>query len=59
MKVSQVFESVIAELDRADGTTFTIVLEVKAESADGFSKDIEDVVSDNAQALGFSQRVFK
>lgn len=59
MKVSQVFESVIAELDRADRTTFTIVLEVKAETADGFSKDIEDVVSDNAQALGFSQKAFK
>lgn len=58
MKVSQVFESVIAELDRADGATFRIVLEIQAESSDGFSKDVEDVVSDNAQALGFSRKDF-
>jgi hypothetical protein len=58
MKVSQVFESVVAELDRAEGTTFRIVLEIQAESEEGFSKDVEDVVSDNAQALGFSHRQF-
>ncbi|WP_192357697.1 DUF499 domain-containing protein [Mesorhizobium mediterraneum] len=58
MKVSQVFESVIAELDRAEGTTFRIVLEVQAESPEGFSKDVEDVVSDNTQALGFSRKQF-
>jgi hypothetical protein len=59
MKVSQVFESVIAELDRADGVTFRIVLEVQAETSGGFSKDIEDVVSDNTQALGFSRKQFE
>lgn len=58
MKVSQVFENIVAELDRSDGTTFRIVLEVQAESSAGFSKDVEDVVSDNAKALGFSRKEF-
>jgi hypothetical protein len=59
MKVSQVFESVIAELDRAEGATFRIVLEVQAESSEGFSKDVEDDVAANAQALGFSWKQFE
>ncbi|MEI9426851.1 hypothetical protein [Mesorhizobium sp. Cs1299R1N3] len=43
MKVSQVFESVVAELNRAKGVTFRILLEIQAES-DGFPKDVEDDV---------------
>ncbi|NBC34425.1 MAG: DUF499 domain-containing protein [Alphaproteobacteria bacterium] len=58
MKVSQVFESIIAELDRDDGTSFRIVLEIQAECPGGFSKDVADVVGDNAQALGFTQKQF-
>jgi hypothetical protein len=59
MKVSQVFESIVAELDRAEGTTFHIVLEVQAESGGGFSKDVEDDVTANAQALGFMRKQFE
>ncbi len=58
VKASQVFESVIAELDRADGVKFRITLEIHAESDAGFEKDVSDVVSDNAQALGFTQKRF-
>ncbi|MFI0848418.1 DUF499 domain-containing protein [Mesorhizobium sp. IMUNJ 23232] len=58
MKVSQVFENVIAELDRAGGTTFRLVLEIQAESIEGFPKDIEDDVTANAQALGFTRKQF-
>jgi hypothetical protein len=58
MKVSQVFESVIAELDRAEGTTFRIVLEVQAEAGEGFPKDVEDDVTANADALGFTRKQF-
>jgi hypothetical protein len=59
MKVSKVFESVIAELDRAEGATFRIVLEVQAESSAGFPKDVEDDVNANADSLGFSQKRFE
>ncbi|MBN8964918.1 MAG: hypothetical protein J0H89_05950 [Rhizobiales bacterium] len=58
MKVSQVFESVIAELDRAEDTMFRIVLEVQAESSEGFPKDVEDDVTANADALGFTRKQF-
>ncbi|MDW9593795.1 DUF499 domain-containing protein [Sinorhizobium meliloti] len=58
MKVSQVFESVIAELDRAEGTTFRIVLEVQAECSEGFPSDVEGDVTANAGALGFMRKQF-
>jgi hypothetical protein len=50
MKASQAFESVISDLDRAENVQFRIHLEVQVES--------EDVVSDNADTLGFSQKRF-
>lgn len=59
MKVSQIFESVIAELDRAEGATFRIVLEVQAESGAGFPKEVEDDVTANADALGFLRKQFE
>ena len=58
VKASQVFENVIAELDRADGVEFRIVLEVHAEAREDIPGDIEGVVSDNAKALGFSVQKF-
>jgi hypothetical protein len=59
MKASQVFESVIAEPDRAEGVTSRIALEVQAESSEGFPKNVEDDVTANADALGFSRKQFE
>ena len=52
------FESIISELDRAPGTKFRIVLELHAESDEGFPKDVEEIVTDNAATLGFSDKRF-
>lgn len=57
-KAGQVFESVITELDRSSGTKFRITLEIQATSEDGFEEDIESVVKDNAETLGFSDKRF-
>ncbi len=59
LKVGQVFEDVIAELDRAQGTTFRIHLEVQAESDAGFPEDVEEVVKGNAGTLGFETKRFE
>jgi len=58
-KAGQVFESVITELDRAPGTKFRITLEIQAISDDGFTEDIEAVVRDNTETLGFDQKRFE
>jgi hypothetical protein len=35
-------------VDRARGTTITLVLDIAAETVDGFSEDVETRVRDNA-----------
>ncbi|MEM1104486.1 MAG: hypothetical protein AAGH48_10315, partial [Pseudomonadota bacterium] len=57
-KVGQAFESVINELDRTPDTEFRISLEIQATSESGFPQDVEEVVSDNAETLGFSSTRF-
>ncbi len=58
LRVGQVFEDVIAELDRAPGVSFRIHLEIQAESDDGFPQDVEEIVKDNAGTLGFETKRF-
>jgi uncharacterized protein len=50
-QVSNIAQSILSELDRAGGTTITLTLDIDAETADGFSKDVESVVRDNAASL--------
>jgi hypothetical protein len=50
-QVSNIAQSILSELDRARGTTITLTLDIDAETADGFSEDIESVVRDNAASL--------
>jgi hypothetical protein len=50
-QVSNIAQSILSELDRARGTTITLVLDIAAETGDGFSKDVENIVRDNAASL--------
>jgi hypothetical protein len=49
--VSNIAQSILGELDRARGTTITLTLDIAAETVDGFSKDVETIVRDNAASL--------
>ena len=59
MTVNQIFENLIAELDRAPGAEIAITLEISAEAKDGFDSEIVDIVSDNAATLGFKHKDFR
>jgi hypothetical protein len=50
-QVSNIAQSILSELDRARGTTITLTLDIAAETPDGFSKDVETIVRDNAASL--------
>jgi hypothetical protein len=50
-QVSNIAQSILSELDRARGTTITLVLDIAAETVDGFSEDVENIVRDNAASL--------
>jgi hypothetical protein len=50
-QVSNIAQSILSELDRARGTTITLVLDIAAETVDGFSEDVESIVRDNAASL--------
>jgi hypothetical protein len=50
-QVSNIAQSILSELDRARGTTITLVLDIAAETVDGFSEDVETHVRDNAASL--------
>ena len=56
---SQVFENVVAELERTAGASVRITLEMHAEAPDGFDDDVVDVVSDNAATLSFDVKRFQ
>jgi len=58
-RASQVFETVIGELERASGSKVRVTLEVHAESEQGFEDDIAGVVADNAKTLGFTHSEFE
>ena len=49
--VSNIAQSILSELDRARGTTITLTLDISADTVDGFSEDIENIVRDNAASL--------
>jgi hypothetical protein len=49
--VSNIAQSILSELDRARGTKMTVMLDIDAETPDGFPEDVESVVRDNAASL--------
>jgi hypothetical protein len=49
--VSNIAQSILSELERARGTTITLVLDIAAETVDGFSEGVETIVRDNAASL--------
>jgi hypothetical protein len=50
-QVSNIAQAILSELDRARGTTITLVLDIAADTVDGFSEDIENIIRDNAATL--------
>jgi hypothetical protein len=50
-QVSNIAQSILSELDRARGTTITLVLDIAADTVDGFSEDVVNIVRDNAASL--------
>jgi len=50
-QVSNIAQSILSELDRVRGTKISLTLDIDAETADGFPKDVESVVRDNAASL--------
>ena len=58
-QVSNIAQSILSELDRARGTTITLVLDIAAETVDGFSEDVETIVRDNAASLRITEYGFE
>ena len=50
-QVSNIAQSILAELDRVRGAKITLTLDIDAEAARGFPEDVENVVRDNARDL--------
>jgi hypothetical protein len=50
-QVSNIAQSILSELDRVRGTKMKLTLDIDAETPDGFPKDVESVVRDNAASL--------
>jgi hypothetical protein len=50
-QVSNIAQSILSELDRARATKITLTLDIDAETVDGFPKDVEDIVRENAASL--------
>jgi hypothetical protein len=58
-QVSNIAQSILSELDRARGTRITMTLDIDAETLDGFPKDVEDIVRDNAANLRITKFDFE
>ena len=56
--VNQIFENIISELERDPNAQIEVTLEIKAESPDGFAEDVEEIVQDNAETMGFDAAKF-
>jgi predicted AAA+ superfamily ATPase len=50
-QVSNIAQSILAELDRVRGAKITLTLDIEAEAPSGFPEDVESVVRDNARDL--------
>ena len=57
--MSNIAQSILSELDRVRGTKMTLTLDIQAETADGFPKDIESIVRDNAASLRITEFGFE
>jgi predicted AAA+ superfamily ATPase len=58
-QVSNIAQSILSELDRARGTSITLTLDIHAETPDGFPKDVEGIVRDNAASLRIADFSFE
>jgi uncharacterized protein len=58
-QVSNIAQSILSELDRVRGTKITVTLDIHAETPDGFPKDVESVVRDNATSLRITDFSFE
>jgi hypothetical protein len=57
--MSNIAQSILAELDRVRGTKITLTLDIDAEAASGFPEDVESVVRDNACDLRITDLGFE
>ena len=57
--VGQIAEALIAHLNRPDGSTGSITVEIEADAADGFPEDLRRTVSENARTLKFETSEFE
>jgi hypothetical protein len=57
--VGQIAEALIAHLNRAEGSSVRITVEIEADATDGFPEDLRRTVSENARALGFEASEFE
>ena len=57
--VGQIAEALIAHLNRPDGSTVSITVEIQADAADGFPEDLRRTVSENARTLKFEISEFE
>jgi hypothetical protein len=58
-QVSNIAQSILAELDRVRGAKITLTLDIDAEAQSGFPEDVESVVRDNARDLRLSDFGFE
>jgi hypothetical protein len=49
--MSNIAQSILAELDRVRGAKIALTLDIEAEAASGFPEDVQSVVRDNARDL--------
>tara|TARA_R100001129_G_scaffold135951_3_gene97439 strand:+ start:13652 stop:16963 length:3312 start_codon:yes stop_codon:yes gene_type:complete len=59
LTVNQIFENVITELERDPNAAIEITVEISATSPEGFSEDVQDIVTDNAKTLKFDAANFR
>ena len=57
--VSNIAQSILSELDRVRGTRITLILDIDAETENGFPDDVESVVRDNAASLRITNFSFE
>jgi hypothetical protein len=57
--VGQIAEALIAHLNRPDGSSVSITVEIEANAPEGFSEDLRRTVSENARTLKFETSEFE
>ncbi|MGO9957302.1 MAG: Swt1 family HEPN domain-containing protein [Solirubrobacteraceae bacterium] len=57
--VGQIAEALVAHLNRSDGSSVSITVEIEASAPEGFSENLRRTVSENARTLKFETSEFE